>query len=75
MDGIDTSKEAIKMDLAFIKSCLRLVNQTVILNIRRGETFTASENEEIHMLISKIEKDLNKIKKNIDYEPNHITKR
>ena len=75
MDGLDTSKEAIKMDLALIKSCLRLINQTVILNIRRGETFTASENEEIHMLISKIEKDLNKIKKNIDYEPNHITKR
>lgn len=75
MDGLDTSKEAIKMDLALIKSCLRLINQTVILNIRRGETFTASENEEIHMLISKIEKDLNKIKKNIDYDPNRMTKR
>ena len=75
MDGLDTSKEAIKMDLAFIKSCLRLINQTVILSKRKGETFAASENEEIHMLISKIEKDLNKIKKNIDYEPNHITKR
>ena len=75
MDGIDTSKEAIKMDLAFIKSCLRLVNQTVILNIRRGETFTASENEEIHMLVSKIEKDLYKIKKNIDFDSNHGTER
>ena len=75
MDGLDTSKEAIKTDLALIKSCLRLINQTVILNIRRGETFTASENEEIHMLISKIENDLNKIKKNIDYDPNRITKR
>lgn len=75
MDGLDTSKEAIKMDLALIKSCLRLINQTVILNIRRGETFTASENEEIHMLISKIEKDLKKIKKNIDYDPNRMTKR
>lgn len=63
MDGLDTSKEAIKMDLALIKSCLRLINQTMILNIQRGENFTASENEEIHMLISKIEKDLNKIKK------------
>ncbi|MBD8035799.1 phosphoglycerate mutase [Solibacillus sp. A46] len=75
MDGLDTSKEAIKMDLALIKSCLRLINQTMILNIQRGENFTASENEEIHMLISKIEKDLNKIKKNIDYDPNCIAKR
>ncbi|MEK4130103.1 phosphoglycerate mutase [Solibacillus sp. FSL W8-0474] len=75
MDGLDTSKEAIKMDLALIKSCLRLINQTMILNIQRGENFTASENEEIHMLISKIEKDLNKIKKNIDYDPNRIAKR
>ena len=75
MDGLDTSKEAIKMDLALIKSCLRLVNQTMILNIQRGENFTASENEEIHMLISKIETDLNKIKKNIDYDPNRIAKR
>ena len=75
MGELDTSKEAIKMDLALIKSCLRLINQTVILNIQRGETFTASENEEIHMLISKIEKDLNKIKKNIDYDSNHSTER
>ncbi|MEK3766010.1 phosphoglycerate mutase [Solibacillus sp. FSL K6-4121] len=75
MDGLDTSKEAIKTDLALIKSCLRLINQTMILNIQRGENFTASENEEIHMLISKIEKDLNKIKKNIDYDPNRIAKR
>lgn len=75
MDGLDTSKEAIKTDLALIKSCLRLINQTVILNIQRGENFTASENEEIHMLIFKIENDLNKIKKNIDYDPNRSTDR
>ena len=75
MGELDTSKEAIKMDLALIKSCLRLINQTVILNIQRGETFTASENQEIHMLISKIEKDLNKIKKNIDYDSNRSTDR
>ncbi|WP_445480529.1 hypothetical protein ACULLL_10400 [Lysinibacillus irui] len=39
MYGLDTSKEAINIDLALIKSCLRLINQTVILNKQRGETF------------------------------------
>jgi len=69
MDEIDIiNKEAIKTDLALIKSCLRLINQTVTLSKRRGETFHASENEELHMLISKIDRDLNKIKLNIQYE-------
>ena len=69
MDEIDIiNKKAITTDLALIKSCLRLINQTVILTKRRGETFTASENLEIHMLISKIDKDLNNIKVNIQYE-------
>lgn len=62
------SKEAIKTDLALIKSCLRLINQTISLSKLRGETFAASENEELHMLISKIDRDLNKIKVNIQYE-------
>lgn len=71
MDEIDIlNKEAIKTDLALIKSCLRLINQTVTLSKRRGETFNASENEEIHMLISKIDRDLHKIKVNIEYETN-----
>ncbi|WP_068984598.1 MULTISPECIES: phosphoglycerate mutase [Lysinibacillus] len=67
MYGLDTSKEAINVDLALIKSCLRLINQTVILSKQRGKTFTASENEELHMLISKIDKELNKVKMNIHY--------
>ncbi|MGE7841349.1 hypothetical protein ACQKNX_11190 [Lysinibacillus sp. NPDC093712] len=50
MDEIDIiNKEAIKTDLALIKSCLRLINQTVTLSKRRGETFNAPENEELHM--------------------------
>jgi len=69
MDEIDIiNKEAIKTDLALIKSCLRLINQTITLSKRRGETFNAPENEELHMLISKIDRDLNKIKLNIQYE-------
>ncbi|ATP40552.1 phosphoglycerate mutase [Solibacillus sp. R5-41] len=75
MDEIYISKEAIKIDLALIKSCLRLINQTVILSKQRGETFTASENEELHMLISKIDKDLNKIKMNIHYDLNNTMNR
>ncbi|WDV08725.1 MULTISPECIES: phosphoglycerate mutase [Lysinibacillus] len=70
MYGLDTSKEAINIDLALIKSCLRLINQTVILNKQRGETFSASENEELHKLISKIDKVLNKIMMNIHYDIN-----
>lgn len=69
------SKEAIKTDLALIKTCLRLINQTVTLSKLRGETFTASENEELHMLISKIDRDLNKIKVNIQYETNNTKHR
>ncbi|MEK4627766.1 MAG: phosphoglycerate mutase [Solibacillus sp.] len=69
MNEIDIiNKKAIKTDLALIKTCLRLINQTIILSKQRGETFTASENEEIHMLIGKIDRDLNKIKKNVQYE-------
>ena len=75
MYGLDTSKEAINIDLALIKSCLRLINQTVILNKRRGETFTASENEELHMLISKIDKELSKIKMTIQYDTNNTMDR
>ncbi|MEG0471015.1 MAG: phosphoglycerate mutase [Solibacillus sp.] len=71
MDELYINKEAIKMDLALIKSCLRLINQTVILSKQRGETFTAAENEELHVLISKIDKDLNKIKMNIHYDSNN----
>lgn len=75
MYGLDTSKEAINIDLALIKSCLRLINQNVILSKQRGETFTASENEELHMLISKIDKELNKIKMNIHYDTNNTMDR
>lgn len=75
MYGLDTSKEAINIDLALIKSCLRLINQTVILSKQRGETFTVSENEELHMLISKIDKELNKIKMNIHYDTNNTMDR
>ena len=76
MDEVDIiNKEAIKIDLALIKSCLRLINQTVTLSKRRGETFIASENEELHMLISKIDRDLNKIKVNIQYETNNTMHR
>ena len=76
MEEIDIlSKEAIKTDLALIKSCLRLINQTVTLSKQRGESFTDSENEELHMLISKIDRDLNKIKVNIGYKTNNTMHR
>lgn len=75
MEGIDTSKEAINIDLALIKTCLRLINQTVILSKQRGETFTALENEELHILISKIDKELIKIKMNIHYDTNNTMER
>ncbi len=50
------NKEAFKTDLALIKSCLRLIHLTITLTKQNGETFTASDNEEIHNLISKIDK-------------------
>lgn len=68
MGEIDISKEAIEKDLALIKTCLRLINQAVILRERSDETFTPSENEELHILISKIDKDLNELKVNINYD-------
>ena len=68
MGEIDISKEAIEKDLALIKTCLRLINQAVLLRERCGETFTPSENEELHILISKIDKDLNELKVNINYD-------
>ena len=72
MDEVDIiNKEAVKTDLALIKSCLRLINQTITLSKRRGEDFTALENVELHTLISKIDKDLNRIKVNINYETNN----
>lgn len=61
------SKEAIKMDLALIKSCLKLVNQTIVYSKEKGENFSASENEELHILVSKIDRNLNKIKENISW--------
>ena len=61
------SKEAIKMDLALIKSCLKLVNQTIVCSKEKGENFSASENEELHILVSKIDRNLNKIKENISW--------
>lgn len=49
MEEIDIiNKEAIKADLALIKTCLRLINQTIVISKQRGETFTATENEELH---------------------------
>lgn len=75
MEEIDIiNKEAIKADLALIKTCLRLINQTIVISKQRGETFTATENEELHKLINKIDRDLSKIKKNIQYEPMNTTK-
>ena len=68
MGETDISKEAIEKDLALIKTCLRLINQAVILRERSGVTFTPSENEELHILISKIDKDLNELKVNINYD-------
>ena len=37
MGEIDISKEAIEKDLALIKTCLRLINQAVVLRKRSGE--------------------------------------
>lgn len=62
------SKEAIKTDLALIKSCLGLINQTIIFSKERGETFSASENEELHMLVSKIDRNLNMVKESIEWK-------
>ena len=39
------SKEAIKTDLAVIKSCLRLLNASISYSKSPGENFSASENE------------------------------
>lgn len=68
MGEIYISKEAIEKDLALIKTCLRLINQAVVLRKRSGETFTPSENEELHRVIFKIDKDLNELKMNINYD-------
>ena len=61
------SKEAIKADLALIKSCLLLINQTIVFSKERGDTFSASENEELHLLVSKIDRNLNRVKESIEW--------
>ncbi|WP_078411980.1 phosphoglycerate mutase [Priestia abyssalis] len=62
------SKEAIQMDLSLIKSCLRLINQTITLSKEKGEDFSALENGELHDLVAKIDRNLGKIKVNIEWE-------
>ena len=62
------NKSAIIADLALIASCLRLLNANISYSKSHGEDFSVSENEEIYKLISKIDKNLNRIKKNIQYE-------
>ena len=74
MEEVDIlSKEAIKMDLALIKSCLKLVNQTIVCSKEKGENFSASENEELHVLVSKIDRNLNRVKRNRQYEADNNT--
>lgn len=67
------SKEAIKTDLAVIKSCLRLLNASISYSKSHGENFSASENEELHTLVSKIDRNLNRVKRNIQYEADNNT--
>ena len=62
------SKESIKTDLALIKSCLRLLNASISYSKSHGENFSASENEELHTLVSKVDRNLNRVKRNIRYE-------
>ncbi|AZV41821.1 phosphoglycerate mutase [Peribacillus asahii] len=65
------NKETIKTDLALIRSCLKLINASISYSKSHGEDFSASENEELHMLVSKIDRSLNKIKGHIQYETNN----
>lgn len=46
-----------------------------ILGTDNGRSFTATENEELHMIISKNDKDMNKIKMSINYDTNHMRHR
>ncbi|MFY0762140.1 phosphoglycerate mutase [Metabacillus dongyingensis] len=62
------SKKAIETDLALIKSCLRLINGTIVLSKEKGEDFSATENRELHDLVSKVDRNLNRIKVNIAWE-------
>jgi hypothetical protein len=62
------NKEAFITDLALIKSCLRLLNASISYSKSYGENFSASDNEELHMLVSKIDRNLSKIKENISWE-------
>ena len=69
------NKESIITDLALIKSCLRLLNANISYSKSNGENFSASENEELHMLVSKIDRNLSKVKVNIQYEADDYTQR
>lgn len=61
------NKEAFITDLTLIKSCLRLLNASISYSKSHGENFSSSENEEIHILVSKIDRNLSKIKENISW--------
>lgn len=67
------SKESIKTDLVLIKNCLRLLNASISYSKSHGENFSASENEEVHTLVSKVDRNLNRIKRNIRYGADNNT--
>lgn len=62
------SKEAMINDLLLIKSCLRLLNGNISCLKSQGKDFSSSEKEEINMQISKIARNLDRVKRNIQYE-------
>ncbi|USK33516.1 phosphoglycerate mutase [Bacillus sp. F19] len=62
------SKTAIETDLKLIKSCLRLINSTIVLAKEKNEDFSAAENKELHDLVGKVDRNLNRIKVSIAWE-------
>lgn len=68
MDESILTKETIVTDLALIKSCLRIINQTITLSKEKGKNFDASGNAEFHKLTLKIDRNLCQIKMNVGWK-------
>ncbi|TLS38444.1 phosphoglycerate mutase [Pseudalkalibacillus caeni] len=61
------NKEGIKTDLALINTCLKIINHSITVNKGKGDDFSAPKNEELHLLVSRVSRNLNRIKGNIQW--------
>ena len=64
------SKEAIEADLDLIKTCLKLINQSILVSQKEGTNYKYEGNKSLHHSITKIDYVLNSIKTKVDWEEN-----